>query len=669
MAADRPVQIHQNDLDVLNGLYTLIDAYRIYAAQKGSGYFSEARAQKADRVKAKWDKIVANTKKGIERHSIQLPINYALLELKRLLHDADLQKGKFNRHSLKSYFLAYYKYLEAKANEEFQNFQKDARTLAEDHGSVSYGERLTQLQLTNVHAYFKQDVEKLRPNEIEAQFHAAAKKRISTGKYKPIQVSEISLHAMHRDLNYEESYTSTNEAFLQGVAKPAGHKFIRTDGKVVKYFYPIRDADVGTDVVGDQPMLNIDDWFNEFGKNIKDDELAIVPLQQVQHGRAHFNTLVIHNKKIYIIEPRSTNVALEGIKPIRYPSEATGEKLKQMFGAQYEFKNLFTEQQPLFNDEDCGAHQINYTELLYGLPDVALESGDKLAEIMQQAQLSRRLNDEDILARMEFMRRQYNAINPPPAEQRSEEEEKAEGDDEFVLARRRDSDFDIEDEKVAQRVVHMQIEISQGNTYEKNIEAAKKHMFSYIAYAKTHNGFFHPHTREKTADFLALCADGFIAVTSEDRVGREKSREHQLRLAMLYFAAYSTITDKNSRLRKHLGKALAGLLDCSAEYHTLKNNVLSTPGSFENLFETRLHAEVLLLKGMATPAYVAEFKKMKEAMKEIDEVDSSIMNRFIRTADQDKKHSTAKTKAMNALSKLATIGREDELYRPPSPRR
>jgi len=620
--------ISGSDQALLWALESLIEKYAIEATT-GSSFLRDERAKKANYVREQWQQIQKRIDRGIGAGSIQLPLSYALFELRRLMRDEKVQNGKFNSRSLKSYLLGYHYFLNEMAKEEFKQFQDDAREAHRSNRNLSYLTKTPLKPKASVFDIYKDEVLPLPAKEREQRYQVIVKRQFAGKKYTPGQVYQISLHALHRDLTYQNSFATQSQRFHTATSKAAGHEFLRADGKVIKYFHSIHDADIrapqgkGQRQVERAHFLDVDDWCMEFGRNINEDELVIVPLLQIQHGRRHFNTIVICNKHIYIIEPRSTNIARDGAKPIIYPTKAIGDALLSAF-PDYTFSNIFVGQPRFFNDIDGAAHHLNYAETLCTLTDDVLNDKKKLTSALEQTQLSRRAQDETILNRMDFVGGQFSAGNP------------------FAQPLDLHGNFNLDGEEQRQSYIGEQLGLSHENKYRNDIKMATEEMQGYLKHANKHHNFFHPHTRNATADFLKLCASSFKA----------GNRNERLRLSMMFYASYISISDKSSGLRKHLEKALVNLLDCSTEYAALKDSSLPTTKNIEHLFSQRLHGEMLVVAGSEITDYSKALDGMKTAMKTVDDIDAGIVSKIVLTKAKVKERQEAITDAYSLMNNL-----------------
>jgi hypothetical protein len=272
-----------------------------------------------------------------------------------------------------------------------------------------------------------------------------------------------------------------------------------------------------------------------------------------------------------------------------------------------------------------------------------LQDSGKLEAALQRAQMAHRSNDGLELKRAAFLRQQFDVTHPDKkAETQSV---KLEGDDEEFALPESDTpevEFDAKREKEIHQTMHATIASSEGYSYKADIANAIQQMEDYKSYAKAHPGFFRARTRVETADFLKLFAQ---ELQGTDRVGR-------LKISMLMMACYQTISNPKSKLRKHIERALVGLLDCQNEYAALKKDTFSLPRAISQIFSERLRAEARLVGGRKVEFFQDVYAKLYDGMEKINGIDTSLI---FKESQEEKRLPVfeALVSAMNELDQLS----------------
>lgn len=353
-------------------------------------------------------------------------------------------------------------------------------------------------------------------------------KAIAAKGYEPTQVEWLSLRTLHQRFDFltvlhvPASFETPDLTLFQ---------FRRPDRSVLHYcpaILDVRDAfaapghpDLSTWLIYIQSQLS--------ANVIKPHDVIVAPLLQVQLGRRHFNTLAIfiensHQYNVFIIEPRDNNMT----KHLRYyPVNTLGERIANQLGEQVKFFNIKIGQQSLIDDVSCGKHQINYTEVLAGLPAAFFQNPVRLKKILKQVSMVRRLLDEENLVRMRSA---------------------------FVLEDNWDS---ILAKTQTQQMLQGTFKVNADLAVTRNtiFEILQR----YIQEFPLRFGLFKKHTRHLTGvALLALLRDLTHAAL-------ERPQEVHYKMTEVLFAFYSSIKSPESQLRLTLEEMLTELLKANGE--------------------------------------------------------------------------------------------------------
>lgn len=163
------------------------------------------------------------------------------------------------------------------------------------------------------------------------------------------------------------------------------HFYDAKKDRMVNYFWTVKDSDDPHNIAPECVTLAV--ALDKYKEIIKPETIAkditIIPLVEI-NKRKHFNTIAICDNHACLIEPRSSNRQIlfnYDINPVKTALENTNLK----------FYNLFIGQQSYFNDEDCGAYQINHTLQLAQL--TSLENPVEVKEHLKLSHLDERSED------------------------------------------------------------------------------------------------------------------------------------------------------------------------------------------------------------------------------------------------------------------------------------
>lgn len=444
------------------------------------------------------------------------------------------------------------------------------------------------------------------PNQQES-----SSKQGRPNRYTPTEVNLTNLYHLHRDFEYV-SMLNENNADIQGFS------FKRPDGKIINYFPAIQDSS------GKYPYPDLETWLKSY-KNlvsenkIKLNDITIVPLLQVIGDRQHFNTLVvfIDEKKMvyaYIIEPYRTNITSSNFfLPYSYPLEGIGigirnylsrsvkgvnEKNDRVNETTVLLKHIHTGQQPFYDNNNCGAHQINYTEIISHMSDDEMKNKLLFEKRLEGAYLARREQDKKKITEAADKFPQATQNYQQTSQQQVEDDEiELDKNAEKEKKERKDENKPLEKKK---RFVITENENENENEKEKEKEKGKRkanknkqsakgkkeqpenktiidHVINIINEYRValdeyristledcnffKRNIFTRHTRHETAKGLVEVLNKIKSMNTDEVIKNYKA-------AHLLLACYVSITSCNSQLRMLLEVALAKLLDCELESRT-----------------------------------------------------------------------------------------------------
>jgi len=424
-----------------------------------------------------------------------------------------------------------------------------------------------------------------------------------------------------------------NDLTLQATETLQAYQFKRLDGKRVNYFTTIKDdKETGVSLPNQNgkflPVL--EDWLEGYIKLIKSgsisySDITVVPIVQVR-ARSHFNTLVIHGDDqgflhVYIVEPRSSN---RRWYQVNYPVKDIKDKIENRLAAEntgkiVKVKNVLLEEQSFFDDETCGAHQVNTTEVVTQLSSRVIADPKELTGALRCTSIERR--DEDKKRRSEIIAVVRGSGAQAPAIGTSSKHASVAGDDiddGFRVVRPSSKQVDVrtlthlteqnirdlDDRPPGPNALFMAAEIEMSDLLDAAISEIDKYVSPFtLRYFKS------SHTRQQTKESILDILDG---IKNLDDVSPEEKRH---RAAMLLFLFYDNISDTRSKLRRCLEQALIPMLDCKVEYDSTTSSA-----KHRDLFIRRL----ALLKNSPVDQWSKEkFNLLHKNIVKINEMDTS----------------------------------------------
>ena len=493
--------------------------------------------------------------------------------------------------------------------------------------------------------------------------------------YKPYEANLVNLSNLHRAFDYvgpiEVSVSSEDESanekknktkltdalpvFYMGEnerikgnqpkqVEIVGQQFQRIDNKKINYFQAIQDA---PDKENKYPTL--DQWLETY-KKLNNEQLfsrvktsihdiSIVPFLQVQRGRKHFNTLLIHADKdgtvyVYIIEPRSSNLTRSsGFYPIdeskkKIIDAIQGQTINGVKVKNIKFSNPKMGHQPFYDDTECGAHHINYVEIIAQLRDRDIENQKSFKKFLSRARLDRRNSDNQ---KIDFVLKTTGLDKEEKVEAKSDELIKKEDIDtkkskeedlfeDFIEETKEDTKkttADYKDVSIMQEqknkdlnnaFIHSQSELIDGA-----IEEIKKYQTRYSAASFN---LFSGHTRQKTSEQI-------INILDNIKTPKITKNTIQIQQASIILYGCFISIEGSSKFRDHVGHALAKLLNCEDEYHAImKNKVFDKQHTVITMFKHKL----ILLERSHPVGF--EYKEIFRNMEKICKADESLAYKF-----------------------------------------
>lgn len=450
------------------------------------------------------------------------------------------------------------------------------------------------------------------------------------GKYKPNEALFLALYGLHRDFEFEFCEAITDEDTSKNFIY---YRFKRSDGAYITYFEPIQDADGFKE---NYPTLSVflkimaeNDRKKIFKSN---NEIIIVPLLQVQ-DRHHFNTLVFHHSKnkthVYIVEPRSNN--LTKWPRICYPVKKLIHAIRRHFPDSI-IENPKIGLQSLTDDTTCGAHHINFTEIISHLKSDVITHTNCFKRALRRENLTRRDNDrEKINFISSVMENENKKIEDNAASENKPELIYANNDkdkEKIISSEKDDMCKEFEDEceddlkrdkssyldeaalnsAETQQAIHKAIRAEEQRRCEEALQSAIDSINAFSNSASQRTGFFKSSTRVSTANGIVKILNGI----KQSEVEVETKNFHAALL--LHFCQYA-IGSRKSDLRTALETAMAKLLNCEPEY---QNICATTPGN-NNRFKklNALFRHQLFLRGMA-PANELQMYRYAKKIANID---------------------------------------------------
>lgn len=495
----------------------------------------------------------------------------------------------------------------------------------------------------------------------------ARQEKILQGKplrYRPTDVLFVGLYCLHRDLSFNSilepkiqpsstiSATHSIEVSVSEKEIPTpiinrdypviGYRFTRADGKKINYFSTVRDVEEegdGFEKIGiGCPSLST--WLEGLIELERKQEISlrediiIVPLVQVQN-RAHYNTLLLHyeistnkdpdneekeddgykNKgrlNIYLIEPRKDNRS--GFTRRMYPVEHIQEEIVSSLSRilpreQIHFYNPQLDLQAMLDDKTCGAHHLNFTEIMIQLRDVELNKPERFANYLRTAQLIRREDDNKKIKCVGHGLKDVGYV-----EESDVGESKSKGKEKDSLTDDEDGDWcGIERSNDAPKTIYSH-QYNEGLNADLRVEPQLEKMLGEAIeeieeYSKLKQGLSTSgrHTRHGTAKLLTNFLQDINKDQSELHAGIHK-------VSLILYLFHSTIDDKKSKLGDHIAKALAKLLDCEVEYHAYSKDAKK----LDAIFEQRLKLNKCSIGTHPESGTSAIVNKIKDLIKQIN---------------------------------------------------
>ncbi len=450
-----------------------------------------------------------------------------------------------------------------------------------------------------------------------------------TSKYHPMAAVNVSLYALHRDFDFIDY-----QEFVLDPINLHYYRFQRADGVFINYFEAISDA------LSEKETNNVYPLLAQFllaykgleeSSAISAQDITIVPFLQVQN-RQHFNTLVLYadnsQRYVHIIEPRSNNLTRP--PAVFYPIDESIQRIKAFFGQEnVVVHNPKIGLQGIRDDTTCGAHHINFTEIIAHLKTETITRVNALKRVLRRTNLSRRDVDQDkikvISGQLSAMEDQSKTDQPEIARVQvlsaRDDEEKEESDDElfegFMSEAGEDLERDASSYQAMDPVHSASVQKDLANEIKKiELERADTALEKVIGIFEAYTqqlsqpwGFFTPAGRPSTVIKLIEILKNIKNNPYAD------SRIKNYHAALLLNFFHNAISSTDKQFCDVIENSLATLLNCELEYKAIsqhKNgNHYKQAGA---LF--RLH---LCAAGVMSP----DEMKMHRQVKKIVELDKS----------------------------------------------
>lgn len=445
-------------------------------------------------------------------------------------------------------------------------------------------------------------------------------------KYKPDMIYPIMLYYLHSHLTYLNPLKltkSNNDTFY-------GHQFKRDDGIVVNYFYAIQDEvdnrPPESSLGKGHPILDEFITMCVNAKILTPNSITIAPLEQIQLNRAHFNTILIYTSPTavhaYLIEPRSNDITS---RLVSYPTDSLLDDIKRELiipNSTINVSSIKVGRQPLHDDKTCGAHHINFSELITKLPTPIIESANKLKKSLATTSLTTRNNDNQILASMRGKLQSYMDINLPPENgfidisapikvMKTDIDPDGFYDGEYADVK------SIDDLEFQNQLTNLHIKTQSNETLQSAIDSINQYTEHQSLFS-----LFRSHTRHKTKDLITSALS--TLQTDNDPASIVKS-------SILLLATFNSISDKTSRLRINIGEAVSTLLDCKLEYSIKQDKLFEV----DPLFKAKFKLLISSFDETQIDQYKSDLSKITRIMDDINSLDTKLIDKIAEPVDRD----------------------------------
>lgn len=438
---------------------------------------------------------------------------------------------------------------------------------------------------------------------------------LRNNKLKPYYPAEV-VHLCRRQLALD--FVALPPSPADRDKFPSRHTYRRRDGVMVNYLGTIRDMD--DDANGMFPTLA--EWLSN-APVIENNSITIAPFVQVDLGRRHFNTLVIHadahgNTQVYILEPRSNQFVLPKRFTLIYPIERAVELLKTRFGENVACLNLGV--QSLLDDISCGAHHINFAEMISHLDGETIRDREKLQRALRVTSADSRLLDGG-----KFDDEAPAVVMPSGISSTSLDLEDGFTD----IALTRDSDSERSQDAMM-RVMTTSEPIVSGSVPSllNGMDKANSILQRYHAECKPSGGLFSKHTRHATV--RAIQQRIAEIAQSDDTPDMKK-----FNVAMLLFSAFLTNKSRHSQLRGLIASALASVLDCERDYAVVASITRHKDESLVPGVDLFRHQLTMLQLRAGVNVNNAKVEHLFATMSELHDLDTSFWSRLCCTSSSE----------------------------------
>lgn len=464
-------------------------------------------------------------------------------------------------------------------------------------------------------------------------------------QYEPEDVTKVGLYCLHSNLTYFDSFKKACKTSNDIV----GYKFRRQDGQVFNYFQVLQDVDdehVPREERKGRKYPTLDEFIDGYKQMLEDGiiqkgEINIAPLVQVQYQRAHFNTLVIYSDEnnvthAYIIEPRSTDYMPNKLKD--YGIDKLASHIESKFDEdKINAQAIKVGKQSIADDKTCGAHQINFTEIMTMLPTDVFTHPANLQQHLAHTHVTRRRNDNALIHLITTSFADFKANKTPAANSAASASSSVKKIESDI-----DSDNDLEtfttiddiDEKLIIYLHNKEFQSALSKRFadRRNLTISDLLITSIDeiekGYLNKHQSklfnFFSGHTRQDAAQ---LIKDALEFIHKNPNIADDRKL---LDAVILLFANFNAIKDTKSDLRLCLGGALARLLDCEYEYQTqlVNSSAITLRSNFETLFNDHLEFKLAHLNNTDVQLLIGKLKTITQKMIAIDNIDASFIHKI-----------------------------------------
>jgi hypothetical protein len=501
-------------------------------------------------------------------------------------------------------------------------------------------------------------------------------------RYKPQHVQTVSLDFLHSHFHFRDMLSHGNPD--SGAPLVTAYQFTRPDGRKINYFQTIKDAN--KDPVN-YPYPTLETWLIAYNDmilsgQVSPQDISIMPLVQVRKGREHFNTLCAYmdssnRLRVLIIEPRSDNRMMINNYPVDDMIRTIRNTLQRLQpDVDVVIENPKIGVQPTLDDTTCGAHQINFVEVISQLSSEKLDDTQVVTRYLKSVNLGRREADnriisyfnrkiqgaaevigQDALDKESQTQNEASEVNRAPVAKRScaaiisidddfDRKQKVDDEDDLIMIAqprikslsevqsKADSDTNRESdvyspitELIKSQKVNVRINARSGEEQRTKHDSAINNCVNtigrYLQVKRNLFGLFATHTRHQTTNEII---DILNAINDENGIS---CIERNRKAAIFLYYCYVSIKADNSELRAYIQAALADLLDCKNELNSSLGHMrdqFSVVAHMSQIFRTRLDIESQLSssnKDNYSPVYAM--------MREINNDDASIYAKFSAT--------------------------------------